>query len=318
MLEPRRLGYIRTSPSDCPEALPLSWADGLAETFTDHSGPRQGRPERRGVLAALTSGDTLVVYSMNRLASTREELEHLLSDLAVRRVAVEFVKEAVTLKPSSPARSRHDLALVMAGVRWQLEAYAELQAGGIKQAKKIRRRYTGRPMKLDPSKIRAMVQRYRALPAKDDSATRIAADFDVSRQTMYRYVRAGDPLLDAADLAKKATGQGRRASSEALLKRAETTKRHAIALRRKAFAESQDTTLAEAKARAQPEAKAAAQALAETERKAKQTARRAARDEDRKARERRSAEQFAKYGLSVKGTPQPDAPKVSDKDLETE
>jgi DNA invertase Pin-like site-specific DNA recombinase len=223
----RRIGYIRTSPVDKADDLEqLAWPELDAKFMDELVGPKSPRrPQRRDAMASLKPGDTLVVQSMERIARDKEELDRLLMTLATRGVSVEFVTEAITFAPDDPLRLRRELALLAAGQRFVRASDAERQREGISKATKVARRYSGRNLKLSRSDAEAVIRRAR----DGQNIAQIARDFGISRQTVYRYAKAGPVLVVASALAAKAQGQRARALR---------TERDSAAKRKAAFANS--------------------------------------------------------------------------------
>lgn len=211
MTESRRIAYIRTSPADGPDDLhQLAWLD-VSDTFKDSrvTPDDHRRPQRKAALAQLKAGDTLLVQSMDRIARTFEELTDLLEDLNRRGVAVEFVSEALTFYPCDPDSRDREIALLRAGYRFVLEGNKERQRIGIKKATAKVRSYNGRPAKLTEERQIELRARLRQLPDDpDDSITKMAQYFNVSRQTIYNYAKAGLPMLGVTQKAKGARRAG--------------------------------------------------------------------------------------------------------------
>lgn len=243
MNQTRRIAYIRTSPADGPGDPPqLAWLEA-AETLTDElvSPNDHRRPQRRTALERLHAGDTLLVQSMERIARTFDELKDLLEAMNRRGVTVEFVSEALTFDPCDPLIRARELALLEAGHRFVLEGNKERQRIGIKKATAKARSYNGRPAKLTARQQIELADWLR----RGISITKIAQEFNVSRQTVYNYEKAGESLLAATQKAKRAIAQRNRGDVE----KAERTRKDALVKRRAAFAASKGLPIAEVRAK---------------------------------------------------------------------
>lgn len=244
----RRIAYIRTSPADGADDLAqLAWAQSDM-TFTDELvSPRDHRrPQRKKALAELRCGDTLVVQSMERIARTPDELSDLLTNLSERGISVEFVTEALTFEPGASLVLQRELALLKAGQTFVRAGDAERQRVGIKKATAKPRSYNGAPLKLSHRKLvelRFRLQRLSRNP--EDNMSKVAASFDISRQTLYRYARVIDSLIVAASVKKRARGQRQHGREDAAIK----SEKDSIVKRRAAFVEATTVPLAEARAR---------------------------------------------------------------------
>ena len=92
----KRIAYVRVSTYEQnPERqLESIQADKI---FTDTaSGTDTNRPALKELLGYIREGDTLVVYSMDRLARNLDDLRKLVIGLTAQNVKVEFVKEGLT------------------------------------------------------------------------------------------------------------------------------------------------------------------------------------------------------------------------------
>jgi len=148
------------------------------------SGKDRARPELDACLAYVREGDTLRVYSADRLARSLQDLIHLVDDLTGRGVRVEFVKEGLVFDPAAGDADPYARCLLQV-----LGAFAEMERAiigarrdeGIALAKE-RGVYSGngRPPKLTPAEVEAA----RARRALGVPLARVAKDFGVAKSTM--------------------------------------------------------------------------------------------------------------------------------------
>jgi len=234
----RRIAYVRTSPADGPDDLhQLAWVSAAA-TFRDHAPlSDHRRPQRRAALGAVGRGDTLVVQSMERLAHEVGELRAILESLNDRGVAVEFVSEALTFTPQDRISLQRELALLSAGEALAKAAIKERQRVGINKATQQKRKYNGAPLKLDKGQI----ARLHAALGQGISVTAIAKELSISRETVYRYERAGAALAVSAAASARAERQARAGETE----KAARTKTDAVVKRRTAIAATKGLSIAE-------------------------------------------------------------------------
>lgn len=174
------------------------------------------RPQRRNALAALATGDTLIVWSMANVARSLDELLELLQQMRARGIVVRFVSEGLEFSPGSPETLGRDLALLAAGHGLLKASTRERQRVGIEKAMRSPRKYNGAKLKLTVGELQRLRVRLQGLPKNQkDSITKIAKDFGISRQTVYRYQRAGAALVEAAKQIGKAAGQRKRGNTSA-------------------------------------------------------------------------------------------------------
>ncbi len=95
-MQGQRIGYIRVSSFDQNPERQLEHVE-VGRVFTDKaSGKDTQRPECDLLLAFVREDDTVVVYSMGRLACNLDDLRCLVQKLTKRGVRIEFVKESLT------------------------------------------------------------------------------------------------------------------------------------------------------------------------------------------------------------------------------
>ena len=175
------VGYARVSSASQNEARQLEALSGVERTFTDKvSGKNTDRPALTECLAYVREGDTLRVASLDRLARNLDDLRRLVSDLTVKGVRVEFIKEGLTFTGDDGPMSRLLLSLLGAVAEFERELIRERQREGIELAKAAGR-YRGRKPSLTPEQVSQARQRVESGVPK----AKVARDLGVSRQTLY-------------------------------------------------------------------------------------------------------------------------------------
>ena len=92
----QRIGYIRVSTLDQHTERQLEGIK-VDKTFLDKaSGKDTKRPQLDLLMSFVRSGDTVIVYSMNRLARNLDDLRRIVQTLRGTGVCIEFVKEHLT------------------------------------------------------------------------------------------------------------------------------------------------------------------------------------------------------------------------------
>jgi DNA invertase Pin-like site-specific DNA recombinase len=159
----KRVGYRRVSALDQSTERQLEGVQ-LDKVFTDKaSGKDTARPQLQAALEFLREGDLFLVHSMDRLARNLDDLRKIVLDLTKRGVHVQFVKENLTFT-----------------AEFERSMIRERQREGIELAKKAGV-YKGRKPSLTPVQVAEIRKRVRA----GETKTRLAAEYRVSRQTLY-------------------------------------------------------------------------------------------------------------------------------------
>jgi DNA invertase Pin-like site-specific DNA recombinase len=176
------VGYFRVSSGDQKTTRQLD-GQKLDKRFVDHaSGKDTKRPKLESLIDYVREGDTVVVHSMDRLARNLDDLRALVQDFTGRGVHVRFVRESLTFTGEDSPLSLLLLSMLGAVAQFERDLILERQREGIAIAKN-RGAYKGRKPSLKPAQMAEVKRRMEA----GESPSQIAKDFDVHRQSVYRY-----------------------------------------------------------------------------------------------------------------------------------
>jgi DNA invertase Pin-like site-specific DNA recombinase len=178
-----KYGYARVSTDEQTPALQLAALKkaGCKTLFKDEgiSGAVSNRPALRRCLTKLETGDTLIVWKLDRLGRSLRDLITILDDLKRRGVKFRSLTEAIdTETPTGRAMWQ------MIGVLAELERslISERTRAGVKAAKARGVKFGRRP-KLSPEQID---HARKLIDTEEHSRDEIAALFNVGRKTLYR------------------------------------------------------------------------------------------------------------------------------------
>ncbi|MBK0332056.1 recombinase family protein [Brachybacterium sp. MASK1Z-5] len=144
------------------------------------------RPQLREALDYVREGDTLVVASIDRLARSLRDMLGIMEELETKGVTVQFATQGLTIRPDGgDLTTRLVLHIIAAVAQSEREMIRERQAEGIAVAKSRPGTYPGRKPLLDAQQIAEVRKRAAAGVPK----TKIARDYGVSRQTLYRHLK---------------------------------------------------------------------------------------------------------------------------------
>lgn len=174
-------GYARVSTLDQDPQLQLDALQraGVDRIFTDHaSGAATARPQLEALLERAGTGDTIVVWRLDRLGRNMKHLLELTSELETRGVGLRSLNEQLDTTTANGRLIFHVMA-----------ALAEFESGLLKErtragltAARAQGRVGGRPPALSPT------ARGAAIDLRDQGRTvpEIADLLKVSRATVYR------------------------------------------------------------------------------------------------------------------------------------
>ena len=180
-----KIGYARVSTEDQNPDLQLVALKQAAckRIFTDKaSGAHVKRPELTQCLKALRTGDTLIVWKLDRLGRSLRDLIVLLDDLKARGVAFRSLTEAI------------DTATPTGRALWQMVGIlAELERALIQERTKAGRAAAvarGVRMGRKPKLSSQQVTHARKLIAQGEHHATVAQSLKVSRRTLYRALQS--------------------------------------------------------------------------------------------------------------------------------
>ncbi|HCU7015589.1 TPA: recombinase family protein [Staphylococcus aureus] len=158
-------------------------AYGCEKIFSDHiSGSKSKRPGLDKAIEFARSGDTIVVWRLDRLGRNMEDLITLVNELNERGVSFHSLEENITVDKSS-STGQLLFHLFAAFAEFERNLILERSSAG-RIAARARGRYGGRPEKLNQKDLNLLKTLYdNGTPIKT-----IAEQWQVSRTTIYRYL----------------------------------------------------------------------------------------------------------------------------------
>ncbi|GAA1231267.1 recombinase family protein [Microbacterium phyllosphaerae] len=204
----QEVAYLRVSTRDQnlarQEALAASCEASGGRSFREkQSGKdRKARPQLRLAIDYCRDGDTLVVWSVDRLARSIRDLRDIVAELLAKGVSVRFEKDGMSFAPGERATAAQNLQLNILGVfaEFERDISRERQAEGIAQAKK-KGTYKKRKKRYALALEQIEIARERidlGVPV-----AKVARDLGVSRPTLYRAMNdesyGTQPNIEAID-----------------------------------------------------------------------------------------------------------------------
>ena len=182
----KKIGYIRVSSFDQNTDRQLEGIN-LNKKFIDKvSGKSIERPQLEAMIDYARDGDTIIVHSMDRLARNLDDLRRLVAQLTDQQIRIVFIKEGLTFTGEDSPMSKLLLSVMGAFAEFERLLIKERQMEGIALAKK-RGAYKGRKPVLSKDQIDEIKTRV----SNGDKKSHIARDFNISRETLYQYLRRG-------------------------------------------------------------------------------------------------------------------------------
>ncbi|MDZ4759654.1 MAG: recombinase family protein [Alphaproteobacteria bacterium] len=190
------IGYARVSTDDQDTAMQrdaLS-AAGCERIFAETaSGARVDRVELKAAIDFARSGDTIVVWKLDRLARSLAQLIETVERLAERGVGIRSLTETID---STSAGGKLIFHIFGALAEFERAVIRERTNEGLRAAAR-RGRFGGRPKSMSQADL-AVARTLLADPAIP--VADIARRLNISPATLYRHLPGGKSALDSASL----------------------------------------------------------------------------------------------------------------------
>ncbi len=178
------IGYARISTADQTLDLQLDALTkaGCEKIYKDTaSGSKTEREGLGQALEHLRTGDTLVVWRLDRLGRTLKQLIELINDFNARPIVFKSLQENIDTTTSGGKLVFHIFGAL---AEFERDIIRERTNAGL-QAARARGRLGGRPKALNPKQIALATSLYES---QEHSIQDICTILGVSRGTLYKYV----------------------------------------------------------------------------------------------------------------------------------
>ena len=183
------IGYVRVSTFD---QNPERQLEGIPvdRLFTDQaSGKDLKRPAFEELMAYVREGDQVIIHSMDRLARNLDHLRQVVNRLTTQGISVRFLKEILTFTGQDSPMANLMLSVMGAMAEFERSLIRERQREGV-QIAKAKGLYTGRKKSLSQEQLSELQKRI----AEGEKKASLARHFNISRETLYQYVKLSPTL----------------------------------------------------------------------------------------------------------------------------
>ncbi|ACM30960.1 recombinase family protein [Rhizobium rhizogenes] len=185
------IGYARISKADGSQVHDLQ-RDALTKAgieatnvYEDSvSGKKDDRPGLAACMKALRSGDTLVVWKLDRLGRDLRHLVNLVDELTKRNIGLRVLAGEGAAIDTSTANGRLVFGIFAALAEFERALIIERTKAGLAAAR-ARGRNGGAPFKMTPAKLR-LAQASMGKP--ETKVADLCSELGITRQTLYRFV----------------------------------------------------------------------------------------------------------------------------------
>jgi len=185
------VGYARVSTThqDLARQLDALAKAGVdeAKTFADtKSGSTMDRPGWEALLAFVREGDTIVVYSLDRVGRSVLSVLQTIADLRARGIGIKTLADPLPVDTTTEGGALAELAIVLLTLFAQMElTFNRERAAHARAVAQSQGRQVGRPSVVDP-KVLAYALHLRDVDGS--LMSEIATLTGLSRATLYRHL----------------------------------------------------------------------------------------------------------------------------------
>jgi DNA invertase Pin-like site-specific DNA recombinase len=176
--------YVRVSTSEQNTARQTEEADNYKHTFIEKASAKStdNRPQLETLLNIIDEGDEVVVHSMDRLARNLRDLESIVKAITDKKAKITFQKEQLTFS-SEEVNPMSKLLLQMMGAVAEFERSMIVnRANEGRAVAKAKGAHLGRRSALSQEQVEEIQTKIR----NGANCSKLAAEYDVSRQTIYK------------------------------------------------------------------------------------------------------------------------------------
>ncbi|GLC62483.1 hypothetical protein PLESTB_001904600 [Pleodorina starrii] len=148
------------------------------------SGAKDDRPQLAACLKALRSGDTLMVWKLDRLGRNLRHLVNVVHELTERGIGLKVLTGQGAAIDTTTASGKLVFGIFAALAEFERELISERTTAGLASAR-ARGRKGGRPYKMTPAKVRLAAA---SMGQPGTNVGELCKELGVTRQTLYRHV----------------------------------------------------------------------------------------------------------------------------------
>lgn len=180
-------GYARVSTQDQNLNLQLDdlKAAGCERIFQEKISSAKERPQLQKLLDTLRTGDTLVVWKLDRLGRSLKELVSLITDFQEKQIGFRSLNDAID---TTTAQGRLVFNIFASLAEFERDIIRERTKAGLSAAR-ARGRMGGKPKGLSKEALSKAQAAKTLYEKKEKTVAEIGKLLGISRATVYRYLK---------------------------------------------------------------------------------------------------------------------------------
>jgi len=196
-----KFGYTRVSTGDQNPDLQIDqlWAEGCDEIVSEvASGVKTNRPVLEGLLDKARKGDVIIVWKLDRLGRSLKHLVDLVNTLMEKGIGLKSLQDPID---TTNAQGRLVFNIFASLAEFERDLIVERTQAGLSAAR-ARGRTGGRPKGLNEAAQKKALAAEALYTKGDMSVNEIADNLNISKATLYKYLRYQSVKIGAAQSSK--------------------------------------------------------------------------------------------------------------------
>ncbi len=191
-----KYGYARVSTKDQIldlqlDALKLAGCHKIFREIV--SGSKADRPEWLKLLSEIQEGDTLVIWKLDRMGRSLHHLVTIVNDLVSKNIDIISLQDPLN---TTTAQGRLIFNMFASLAEFEKDLIRERTMAGLKSAR-ARGRMGGRPKGLSEKARKTACTAEALYKQKELTSDEIAKQLNISKTTLYSYLKSRNVLLGA-------------------------------------------------------------------------------------------------------------------------
>ena len=189
-----KYGYARVSTKDQNLDLQIDALKqyGCQKIFSEHAkGAKADRPQWLELLHQIKSGDSLIIWKLDRIGRSLSHLISIVNELIKKNVSIISLNDPIN---TSSIQGKFMFNIFASLAEFEKDLIRERTMAGLRSAR-IRGKIGGRPKGLSKEAQRTACMAEALYAQKELSINEITQQLDISKTTLYKYLRTRDVVI---------------------------------------------------------------------------------------------------------------------------
>ena len=192
-----KYGYARVSTKDQNLELQIDALEkyGCQKIYSEKAkGAKADRPKWQELLNQIESGDTLVIWKLDRMGRSLHHLIKIVTELIEKNISIVSLNDPID---TTNIQGKLMFNIFASLTEFEKDLIRERTMAGLRSAR-VRGRMGGRPKGLSQEAIRKACSAEALYTQKELSINEITEQLSISKTTLYKYLRYRDVAISSS------------------------------------------------------------------------------------------------------------------------